>query len=147
MPVLEDFSRVLAEPVMASDFPPELIRHVQRSLESAIEKFPIFARPTGSTSGGTGRVESTFRTWLSAQVAGGRAEQRAVLHDRAARLSIEDLRFCRGDREDGFSSGEAIRAEYVLYWRARYDEVAETPKRLCMDEYHLTGGVETIASR
>ncbi len=37
---------MLAEPIMVADFPAELIRHVQRSLESAIEKFPIFSRPT-----------------------------------------------------------------------------------------------------
>ena len=44
-------------------------------------------------------------------------------------------------------SDEALRAEYVRYWEARYHEIAETPKRLCMDEYHLTGGVETIAKQ
>ena len=44
-----------------------------------------------------------------------------------------------------FPSEGDLRAQYVRYWEARYAEVAETPKRLCMDEYHLTGGVETIA--
>jgi len=36
---------------------------------------------------------------------------------------------------------------YVSYWEGRYHEIAETPKRLCMDEYHLTGGVSTIAAQ
>ncbi len=44
-----------------------------------------------------------------------------------------------------FPLEDKIRSEYVRYWEVRYAEVAETPKRLCMDEYHLTGGVETIA--
>lgn len=46
MPVLEDLARLLGEPIMEADVPPEMVRQVRRSLEAAIEKLPIFARQT-----------------------------------------------------------------------------------------------------
>lgn len=148
MPVLEDFSRVLAEPIMVQDFPPELIRHVQRSLESAIEKFPIFARPTRLDLG-EARVVSIDLQDVAQRHKSPEAERSNALFFMIARhVYLSKISgFAEEIANMDFPPEDAIRAEYVRYWRVRYDEVAETPKRLCMDEYHLTGGVETIAKQ
>lgn len=146
MPVLEDFARVLAEPIMVADFPAELIRHAQRSLEAAIEKFPIFARPTRLDLG-EARVVSIDLQDVAVRHKSSEAERNNALMFMIARhVYLSKISgFAEEIAKMDLPPEEAIRAEYVRYWEARYHEVAETPKRLCMDEYHLTGGVETIA--
>ncbi len=146
MPVLEDFARVLAEPIMVQDFPAELIRHVQRSLESAIEKFPIFARPTRLDLG-EARVVSIDLQDVAQRHKSPEAERNNALMFMIARhVYLSKISgFAEEIAKMDFPPEDKIRSEYVRYWEARYAEVAETPKRLCMDEYHLTGGVETIA--
>ncbi|MCP1551442.1 MULTISPECIES: hypothetical protein [Methylorubrum] len=148
MPVLEDLARVLGEPIMAQDFTPELVRQVQRALESAIEKFPIFARPTRLDLG-EARVVSIDLQDVALRHKSPEAERNNALMFMIARhVYLSKISgFAEEIPKMDFPTDEAIRAEYVRYWEARYHQVAETPKRLCMDEYHLTGGVETIAKQ
>jgi intracellular multiplication protein IcmB len=146
MPVLEDLARVLGEPIMAADFTPELVRSVQRALESAIEKFPIFARPTRLDLG-EARVVSIDLQDVAQRHKSPEAERNNALMFMIARhVYLSKISgFAEEIAKMDFPTEDALRAQYVRYWEARYHEVAETPKRLCMDEYHLTGGVETIA--
>lgn len=145
-PLLEDLARVLAEPVMAQDFTPELIRSVQRSLEAAIEKYPMFSRPTRLDLG-EARVVSIDLQDVAQRHKSAEAERNNALMFMIARQAY--LAKIGGYADEiphmDFPAESDLRAAYERYWRGRYQEVAETPKRLCMDEYHLTGGVETIA--
>ncbi|MGN7126803.1 hypothetical protein [Methylorubrum thiocyanatum] len=146
MPLLEDLSRVLSEPVIAQDFTPELVRSVQRALEAAIEKFPIFARPTRLDLG-EARVVSIDLQDVAQRHKSEEAERNNALMFMIARHVY--LSKISGFADEipmmDFPAETGLRTAYERYWIARYHEVAETPKRLCMDEYHLTGGVETIA--
>ncbi|MDP4025769.1 hypothetical protein Q8W71_24360 [Methylobacterium sp. NEAU 140] len=148
MPVLEDLARVLGEPIMAQDFTPELVRQVQRSLEAAIEKFPIFARPTRLDLG-EARVVSIDLQDVALRHKSPEAERNNALMFMIARhVYLSKISgFSDEIPKMDFPTDPDLRAEYVRYWEVRYHAVAETPKRLCMDEYHLTGGVETIAKQ
>ena len=42
---------------------------------------------------------------------------------------------------------EEIRGAYRHWWENHYAIMQETPKRLCMDEYHVTGGGSSIAAQ
>ncbi len=146
MPVLEDLARVLGEPIMAQDFTPEMIRQVQRSLEAAIEKFPIFARPTRLDLG-QARVVSIDLQDVAMRHKSPEAERNNALMFMIARhVYLSKISgFAEEIPKMDIPADAAIRDAYTRYWENRYQEVAETPKRLCMDEYHLTGGVDTIA--
>ena len=148
MPILEDLARVISEPTMAADFTPELVRLVQRSLESAIERFPMFARPTRLDLG-EARVVSIDVQDVALRHKSPEAERNNALMFLISRhIYLSKISgFAEEIPKMDLPSDEALRAEYVRYWEARYHEIAETPKRLCMDEYHLTGGVETIAKQ
>jgi intracellular multiplication protein IcmB len=148
MPVMEDLARVLGEPIMALDFTPELVRGVQRALEAAIEKFPIFSRPTRLDLG-EARVVSIDLQDVAMRHKSPEAERNNALMFMIARHVY--LSKISGFSEEipkmDFPTEEKLRAEYVRFWETRYHEVGETPKRLCMDEFHLTGGVDSIAKQ
>jgi intracellular multiplication protein IcmB len=148
MPLLEDLARVLGEPMMAQDFTPDLVRLVQRALESAIEKYPMFARPTRLDLG-PARVVSIDLQDVAVRHKSPEAERNNALMFMMARQVF--LSKISGHADEiakmDLPTDEGIRSAYVRYWEVRYHEIAETPKRLCMDEYHLTGGVESIAKQ
>ncbi len=96
---------------------------------------------------GAGGVDQPSGRGPAPHVDGGRAQRRADVHDRTAGLSVEDLSFSDEIQKVDSPTDEAIHAGYVLYRETHYHQVAEIPKRLCMDEYHLTSAVETIAKQ
>lgn len=53
-----------------------------------------------------------------------------------------------GDKDDirlmTFPQEEFLHGIYEEYWTRRFQTIAETPKRMMMDEYHLTGTIDTI---
>ena len=148
MPVLQDVSRVLADQVMAKDFTPELTRSMQRAVEAAIERYRIFSQPTRLDLG-PARVVSIDLNDVAQRHKSPEAERNNALMFMIARhvflSKISGYADEIGSME--FPSDPEIRQLYVSSWEQRYQEIAETPKRLCMDEYHLTGGVATIAAQ
>ncbi len=146
MPVLEDLARVLGEPIMAQDFTSEMVRSVQRALESAIEKFPIFARPTRLDLGEARIVSIDLQDAVLRHKSPEAERNNALMFMIARHVYLSKISgFSAEIPKMEFPAEEAVRGAYVRFWEDRYQEIAETPKRLCMDEYHLTGGVDTIA--
>lgn len=144
-PRLHDISSVLNEQTIREDFPAALIQVALRSVESAIDKYPIFAQAT-RLDVGDARVMSIDLQDVVHRFKGEEAERANTLFFMAARHAF--IAKIAGHQDEinamDLPSGE-IRAKYVDYWRARYSDMAETKKRLAMDEFHLTGATPGIA--
>ncbi len=147
-PILEDLARVLGERIMTEDFGETLVKSAQRALESAIERFPVFARPTRLDLG-EARVIAIDLNDVALRHKAPDAERNNALMFMISRHAF--LSKISGHAEEigsmDLPTEPDVRAKYVAFWENRYAEIAETPKRLCMDEYHLTGGVATIAKQ
>lgn len=144
MPKLEDISMILSERTMKEDFEPGLLRMAQLSVESALERYPIFSQATRLDLG-EARVVSIDLQDVVDRFVGEDAERNNSLMFMAARQSymmkisgyaeeIKSMELPKGD----------VGQLYRTYWQQRYADTAEAAKRLAMDEYHLTGGTEQI---
>lgn len=148
MPLLQDVSLVLADPEITKDFTPEMTRSMQRAVEAAVERYRLFAQPTRLDLG-PARIVSIDLNDVAQRHKSAEAERNNALMFMIARhvflSKISGYADEIGSME--FPTDAELRNLYVAYWEGRYQEIAETPKRLCMDEYHLTGGVPTIAAQ
>lgn len=145
MPRLEDVSAVLSESMIREDFPAPLVQMAQRSIESAVEKYPIFSNVTRLDLG-EARIMSIDLQDVVQRFKSDEADRNNSLFFMAARQAFLSKigGYAEEIRSMALPPGDLGRV-YEAYWQAHYDDIAETPKRLAMDEYHLTGGTEGIA--
>lgn len=149
-PLLTDLASILADESIQRDFPRDLIQLAQRSLEAAIDAFPIFAHPTNLDIGDA-RVLSIDLQDIVTRTRSAEAERANSLFFMAARscfvakISGHEDEIPAMVLPSGIDErGQALRDAYVRYWRARFADIGEAKKRLAMDEYSLTGSTPGI---
>lgn len=147
-PLLEDMARIITQQDFRQDYGEQFCKDANLRLLGAIEQFPIFSRPT-TLDIGEARICSID---LNDVVVGGSSKDRGVSRNNALMYMIAAQLFLRqisGNEEDipamSFPEGE-LRDRYQTYWRKRFQDIAETPKRFCMDEFHKTGSTPSIVS-
>ncbi|WP_234053782.1 MULTISPECIES: hypothetical protein [unclassified Xanthobacter] len=144
MPRLQDLATVLNDQEMRDDFPEELLRIAQRNLETAIEKYKIFAGSTRLDIG-EARIMSIDLQDVIDRFKTVEAERNNTLFFMAARQVFVEKIAGNADeiRAMQFPSGP-VREVYEKYWLSRYADIAAAEKRLAMDEFHVTGGTPEI---
>lgn len=148
-PILEDIVGVLALPELEADYP-DHCRRAARTAEAAVAEFPIFARPTVLDLGDARVASIDLNDVLISDPASPDAKRRNALMFLVARHLF--LRRISG-RDDEIphmdlpAADPDVRAAYNAWWRRHFAIMQETPKRLCMDEYHVTGGGSSIAAQ
>ncbi len=143
-PRLNDCSRVLAEKSLKDDFDAALIQYVRNAINDAIEKYPMFANPTRLDLGET-RIAAVDLNDVAIAGEGKDAKRNNALMFMIARNIF--LQKIAGHEEEipAMEFPHQHREMYRDYWRDRYQDIQEAVKRLCMDEYHVTGGDENIS--
>lgn len=147
-PLLEDLASVVTDHDLRQDYGDEYTKEANLRILSAIEQFPIFSRPT-TLDIGEARIVSMD---LNDVVLGGSARDRGVSRNNSLMYMMAAQVFLRqvsGREEEisqmSFPDGK-IREVYHAYWRKRFLDTQETPKRFCMDEFHKTGATPSIVN-
>lgn len=146
MPLLQDVARVLNEPNIIAEFNEDAVKFMRQAINAAIERYPIFSFPT-KLDFGEARVISVDLNdvTLDGQDAAS-YRNNSLMYMIARHLFVQKI----GGHDEEIPSMEFprhMRALYETYWERRYEDIAETPKRLCFDEYHMTGGAGGIAQQ
>ena len=146
-PLLEDLTRVIAREDIRSDFGADYCHAASMRIQGAIEQFPLFSRPT-TLDIGAARVCAIDLN--DVVIKGGSADrgvqrQNSLMYMIAAHLFLRQISG-REDDVPGMAFPEAMRDCYQTYWRKRYQDIEETPKRFCMDEFHNTGSTPSMVN-
>lgn len=146
VPRMKDIATIIAEPQMKVDFGGPLIETMQRHLEAIESQYPMFSSYTAMEIGAA-RVMAID---LQDVVTVGSLSEELTRKNTLMFLITRQIFMAKigGDKDDiaamTFPQDEKISAAYQSYWRRQFQIIAETPKRLMMDEYHLTGSIPTI---
>lgn len=147
-PLLEDLARVITGSEFRQDFGEEYTKEANLRILGAIEQFPIFSRPT-TLDIGEARICAID---LNDVVIRGSSRERGVVRNNSLMYMCAAQLFLRqisGNEDDipamSFPEGK-LRDRYQTYWRKRFQDIAETPKRFCMDEFHNTGSTPSIVN-
>ena len=147
-PLLEDLARIITGNDFRQDFGEDFTKEANLRILGAIEQFPIFSRPT-TLDIGEARICSID---LNDVVIRGTSKERGVVRNNSLMYMCAAQLFLRqisGNEEDipamSFPDGK-LRDKYQTYWRRRFQDIAETPKRFCMDEFHNTGSTPSIVN-
>ncbi len=145
-PLLEDLSRIVATEEFRKDFGDALCKAVGLRLQGAIEQFPIFSRPTALDIG-EARIVSIDLNDVILRGAGGakrgESRQNSLMYMIASNLFLRQI--AGNEKEvDAMLFPEEMRLAYREYWIRRFQDIAETPKRFAMDEFHNTGSTPSM---
>ncbi len=147
-PLLEDLARVVTGNVFRQDFGEEYTKEANLRILGAIEQFPIFSRPT-TLDIGEARICAID---LNDVVIRGSSKERGSVRNNSLMYMCAAQLFLRqisGNEDDipamSFPEGK-LRDIYQTYWRKRFQDIAETPKRFAMDEFHNTGSTPSIVN-
>lgn len=147
-PILEDVIAVLALSELEHDYP-DHCRRAARTAETAVAEFPLFANPTALDLGEARVASIDLNDVIIHNPDSSDAKRRNALMFLLARHLF--LRRISGSADDiphmELPPIPAVRNAYVGWWRRHFAITQETPKRLCMDEYHVTGGGSSIAAQ
>lgn len=147
-PLLEDLSRIIAMEEYRKDFGETLTKAVGLRIQGAIEQFPIFSRPTALDIG-EARIVSIDLNDVILRGAGGskrgEARQNSLMYMIASNLFLRQI--SGNEKEvDAMLFPEEMRRTYREYWIKRFQDIAETPKRFAMDEFHNTGSTPSMVA-
>lgn len=147
-PLLEDLARVVTGNEFRQDFGEEYTKEANLRILGAIEQFPIFSKPT-TLDIGEARICAID---LNDVVIRGSSKDRGVVRNNSLMYMCAAQLFLRqisGNEDDipamSFPEGKS-RDRYQTYWRKRFQDIVETPKRFCMDEFHNTGSTPSIVN-
>ncbi|WP_395675554.1 hypothetical protein [Inquilinus sp.] len=147
-PILEDIVGVLAQDEFAKDYP-TLCQRALRTAETAVGEFPLFAHPTVLDLGDARVASIDLNDVVMRDPSSPDAQRANALMFMLARHLF--LRRISGRADEiphmELPSDPALKALYAAWWGRHYAIMQETPKRLCMDEYHVTGGGSSIAAQ
>ncbi|MBZ6078944.1 hypothetical protein [Microvirga puerhi] len=142
-PRMEDVARVLSEQATAADFTKDFCDFVRTVVLEAIERYPIFAFSTRLDLGET-RIVSIDLNDVVDRGDNQDAKRNNTIMYMLARQAIVSKIAGRSEEIADMEIPRDVRQHYEEYWRRAYASMQEAPKRLCMDEFHITGGQQTI---
>jgi intracellular multiplication protein IcmB len=147
-PILEDVVAVLALPELQADYPNHANKAL-RTAETAVAEFPLFSHPTVLDLGEARVASIDLNDVVLRDPSSPDAQRSNALMFLLARHLF--LRRISGRVDEiphmELPNAEEIRGAYRHWWENHYAIMQETPKRLCMDEYHVTGGGSSIAAQ
>lgn len=145
-PRFKDIATIIAEPQMKKDFGDAMLEKLQRYLEALEAAYPMFASHTTMETGAARVMAVDLQDLLTVGSLNDELSRKNTLMFLMTRQLF--MAKIAGDKDDiramTFPQDEAIRTLYEDYWTRQFQTIAETPKRLMMDEYHLTGTIDTI---
>lgn len=138
VPTLSDSASILAHDDFKKNYSEEALRIARLAINAAIATYPIFSNST-KLDLGVSRVAAVDLQDLAQRDQSPDAERNNTLMFMSARsLLIQNI----SGHDDEIREMEFPRemAEiYEDYWRRRHADMSEYPKRLAMDELHVTG--------
>lgn len=145
MPLLHDLSQLLAEPGIVKEFEkfPGVIDFARLAVTNAVEAYQMFAHPTNVDLREARVVAIDLNDVMRRDKTPESHQTNSLMFMIARQLFITKIAG-HSDEIGDMAFPRARKDRYSDHWRRRYEDMAETPKRLCMDEYHLTGGEENI---
>ena len=142
VPVLGDLISVSNEPTVKEPFKEMrtktsegLLTAFQRMMTSAIRDFPILAKPTRFDLSNARVIAFDLADVTS--TAGPQARRQTAIMYMMARQAVTSDFWLDADELRGLP----ISADYRDFHLRRVENNRKMPKRLCFDEYHLTGGL------
>jgi intracellular multiplication protein IcmB len=146
VPRMKDLAQVISEPQMKSDFPADALETLKRYLESIEATFPIFTQHTRLDTGGARIMAVDLQDVVMKNVASDDQKRKNTLFYLITRQIF--MTKIAGDVDDlpqfRFPEQPDTKAAYISYWEKVFRTIAETPKRIMLDEYHVTGSIPTI---
>lgn len=146
-PLMDDLARVISREDIRNDFGADHCHTASMRIQGAIEQFPVFSRPT-TLDIGEARICSIDLN--DVVIKGGSPDrgvqrQNSLMYMMAAQLFLRQI---SGDEAviPSMAFPEAMRDTYQTYWRKRFQDISETPKRFAMDEFHNTGSTPSIVN-
>lgn len=149
MPVLTDMIAELSFPETIRRYGEPLCRAVQTQIEAATNAFPAFSAPT-TLDIGTARIVAIDLNAVIVRTPSSPADTRnnTMMFLMARELFVKKI---SGDVDELGSfiiPDDRERREIALdYWRKRYQEITQTRKRFCFDEFHITGSSPIMAAQ
>lgn len=146
VPRMKDIATVIADPQMKVDFDPRMIENLQRHLESIESQYPMFTSHTRLDTGPARVMAVDLQDLVSTATSEEVMRKNTLMFLATRQIFIAKI---AGHRDDlpamtfPKSDPDLLRI-YNDYWTRQFTLIAETPKRLMMDEYHLTGNVDYI---
>ncbi len=142
VPVLSDLISVANEPTVSQPFSEmrtrtqeTLITAFQRMLTSAQRDFPILAKATRFDLSNARVIAFDLADVTS--TAGPQAQRQTAIMYMMARQAVTSDFWVDADELRGLNIPDSYRAFHIR----RVENNRQMPKRLCFDEYHLTGGL------
>lgn len=149
MPTLNDVMRYLSDPQLRARFNDELCKIAQAQIESAANQFPIFANETQLDLGEARIVSIEMRDVIQMNPNNEQDRRSNVLFFLMAREMF--MKRIAGSSDEVTSmrlpTKDHVRRTYLDYWRKRYTNIEQTRKRICFDEFHVTGKNPLMASQ
>lgn len=141
MPIMVDVISVLSTPEMQRRHGDALCLQVRTQIESAINQFPCFSSATTLDIAAARVVAIDLKRVIVLQPASEADIRSNMLFFLAAReLFVKKVSGDEGELQSMQLPADRERhAVYAGYWRRRYQEIQQTRKRLCFDEFHITG--------
>lgn len=146
VPLIKDIISVLSQPTMTEEFDTDAVKYVKTRLTSSLDEFRIFAYET-QLDFGAARIAVID---LNDVVINGQDahayRNNALMYMIARNIFVQKI---GGDVEEIKTMKFPARMQkiYKRFWEKHYEDIRETPKRLCYDEYHMTGGIGQISSQ
>ncbi len=146
VPVLHDLAPILGRMQLDGEYPDELLERARRALEVAIDRYPMFAQPTRLDLGEARVVAIDLNDVIDRNRTVLSARNNALMFMIARHIFISKI---SGHHEEfpALKLPDRVRDRYRSYYQTRYTQIGDTPKRLAMDEFHWTGGLDTIAQQ
>ncbi|GBQ74788.1 hypothetical protein AA14337_0012 [Acetobacter malorum DSM 14337] len=149
VPRLQDSSTILAQfqprEGQETQFTPEAVRLARQSLQAAIEQYPMFGNTTKMDLG-VSRIAAIDLNDVAQRGETPEALKNNTLMFMASRSVLVQKISGHDEEIPEMDFPPQHRDMYQEYWRRRHADMGESPKRLAMDEYHVTGGGEYIES-
>lgn len=146
VPLIKDIISILSQPAILEEFNPEAVKYATSRLTSSLDEFQIFAYET-QLDFGAARIAVID---LNDVVINGQDvhahRNNALMYMIARNIFVQKI---GGDVEEikTMKFPTHMQKIYKNYWEKHYEDIRETPKRLCYDEYHMTGGSGQISSQ
>lgn len=149
MPVLTDVIAELSYPETIRRFGEKLPHDVRTQIESAVNAYPAFASAT-TLDIGAARIVAIDLNAVIVRSPSSPSDMRnnTLMFLMARELFVKKI---SGDSDELTSfviPEDTERRDLILsYWRQRYQEITQTRKRFCFDEFHITGSSPIMASQ
>lgn len=149
MPIMNDVIAQLSQPETKRRFGDNLCNRVRTQVESAINAYPAFSAETQLDIGSARVVAIDLAPVIVLQpTSPADLTNNTLMFLMARELFVKKVSGTSEEIANFVLPDDHERQSlYTGYWRERYREIAQTRKRFCFDEFHITGSSPIMASQ